>query len=148
MDQNDNTVFDAEAFANTAYEGANDDKYTPVPAKEYVAVAKKHAFRRAKQSTICDLYWALDDQEARDATGMDEPQARQSLFLDLTPSGGLDMGQGKNVQLGKLRTALNVNDPSKPFRFDDLLGKPARIKVEHRIYEGDTFADVKAVTAL
>jgi len=148
------TPFDPAAFASTQYTEANDTKYTPVPAKEYAAVAKipdiSKAFRQTdKGQTIFDVLWEVDDEEARQLTGMPKPTVRQSIFLDMAPNGqGLDMSKGKNVKLGQLREALSLNVPGQPFSFTQIDGRPARITVKHRQYEGDTFADVKEVTKL
>ena len=141
-------TFDPSIFEQQQYTEASDTKYVTVPAAEYPAVIKSHKFRQEKGYTILDLVWAVDDQGARDATGMKEPTVRQSIFLDMTPNGGLDFGKGKNVKLGRLREATGLNQPGQAFSFNMLDGRPARIKVEHRISGEDTFADVKETTRL
>ena len=67
-------------------------------------------------------------------------------MLDLAATGGLDMSEGKNVALGRLREALGLNDPSQSFSFHQLPGLMGRVNVTHRVVGEDTFADVKAVT--
>lgn len=142
------TAFDPESFANTTVTEVNDTKYTPVPEEESPAVIKSIKFRTEKDYLILDVQWAIDSQKAREVTGMKEPTVRQTLFLDRLENGTLDMGKGKNIKLGKLREATGLNTPGQPFNFNMLPGKAARVKVKHRMHEGDTFADVSDVTKL
>ena len=104
----------------------------------------------SKQVTVTDIVYELDDQAARTATGLDTPTVRQSVFLDLTPNGKLDMSKGKNIGLGKLREALGLNDPNKPFSFADLPGRAAIVTVEHTPGKepGDVYANVSKVGKL
>jgi hypothetical protein len=69
-------------------------------------------------------------------------------MLDLTPGGGLDLGKGKNVGLGRLREAVRLNDSSKPFSFAQLPGQAARVTVSHRIDGEDTYSEIKKVAPL
>jgi hypothetical protein len=143
------TVFDPESFAGMSIDQSNDTKFTPVPEGEYPATMKKKEFRPSdKGYLILDLSWAVDDAGAKEVTGMKEPTVRQSIFLDRLENGALDTSKGKNVKLGQLREATGLNVPGQPFNFNMLDGKVARVKVKHRQYEGDTFAEVKEVTKL
>jgi hypothetical protein len=109
-------------------------------------VAKQVDIRTPKESVILDIRWAVDDAGVKEETGLDEPTVRQSIFLDMNESGGLALGKGKNVQLGKLREALGLNDPAKAFSFAQIVGRPARIAVIHDMYNNEPQAKVKAVT--
>ncbi len=77
--------------------------------------------------------------------GRDNVTVRQSIMLDTDESGRLDIGRGKNVSLGRLREAVNKNNPGDAFSFSMLPGLSARVSVSHREYNGDVFAGVSAV---
>lgn len=141
------SVFNPDTFLNTTTTDANETTYTPVPEGEWTAVIKEIKPRAAKESAILDVVWGVDDQAVIDATGMKNPIVRQTVFLDLTEQGGLDKGKGKNVQLGKLREAVGQNQNGKPWQPGMLIGQVAKIKVGHRMYEGEPQAEVKGVAA-
>ena len=63
----------------------------------------------------------------------------------LSDSGGLDMGKGRNVGLGRLREALNLNQPGQSFSFSMIPGRLAKVSVSHRIDGENIYAEVKAV---
>lgn len=65
-------------------------------------------------------------------------------FLDLTADGtGLDNGKGKNNFQRMIREATGLNNPGQPFNWMMLTGKPVKVKVNHREYNGNFFEDVK-----
>jgi len=138
-------MIDPESFMSQTVEGSNSTENIQPPNAEYLAVIDSVKIRTPKSSVILDITWLIDDAsgELAKVTGRDENKVRQSIFLDLTDSGGLDMGQGKNVHLGRLREALGMNEGT--FSFNDLVGKVATIRTEQRMYEGSTFCDVKGV---
>jgi hypothetical protein len=138
--------FDASVFESQQFNDANDTRYVAIPEGEYLALIKEKKFRQEKGYTILDVTWLIDDAGVKEATGMKEPTVRQSIFLDVTQSGGLDFGKGKNVRLGRLREATGLNTPGQPFSFNMLEGRPARISVKHRLHDGETYSDVKEVT--
>lgn len=144
--------FNPDTFLNTETKDANATAYTPVAEGEYTASIKAIKPRVLTDGrAVLDVTWTVDDEGARQETGMAEPSVRQTLWLDTTESGGLDFGKGKNVGLGRLRSALNQNAPGKPWAPGMLVGGVAKIKVGHSIdkRDGETVnADVKAVAPL
>ena len=148
------SAFDVEAFLSSAVTDANSTRTEPVPEGEYMAVAHisddpANPAVRTTQSgkVVLDVQWAIDNAGVKAATGRDDPVVRQSIFLDLDSNGRLDVSKGRNIQLGRLREALNLNTPGVPFKFADISGKVARVLVKHRLdSEGTTWADVKGVT--
>jgi hypothetical protein len=64
-------------------------------------------------------------------------------MLDLTEEGMLATGKGRNVLLGRLREATGLNQSGEPFAFPMLTGRPAKVQVAHRLYEGQIYAEVK-----
>jgi hypothetical protein len=142
------SVFNPDTFMNTSTTDALSTTYTPVPEGEWTAVIKEIKPRVAKEAIILDILWAVDEPEVIQATGMKVPIVRQSIFLDMTESGGLDIGKGKNIGLGKLREALGQNQKGQAWAPGNMLGGVAKIRVAHRMYEDTVQADVKGVTAL
>lgn len=142
------SVFNPDTFMNTTTTDALSTTYTPVPEGEWNAVVKEIKPRQAKEAIILDVLWAVEEPEVIQATGMKVPIVRQSIFLDMTESGGLDIGKGKNIGLGKLREALGQNQKGQAWAPGNMLGGVAKIRVAHRMYEDTIQADVKGVTAL
>lgn len=158
------SVFDPAVLLNMPVTGAMDTRLPAVDAGEYTALVKdvkarsgtySKGERQGQRFVAVDITWTIDDQGVREKTGLDSPQVRQSIMIDLTPGGGFDLGKGKNVGLGKLRAALGMNDPTVPFSFEQLKGRIARVKVTNRVDDrpdsstrGETFADVAQVAAL
>ena len=151
MEEAQGSAFDEDNFMNTEQQGANATEYVPLPEKEVVGLIKDIKFRQAKTSYILDVFWSIDDAEVAEVTGIASPQVRQSIFLDFTEGGSLDMGPGRNVQLGLLRTALNQNDPETAWAPRMLKGQVAKIMIKNRPDKDDPkkiYSDVKAVSPL
>jgi hypothetical protein len=132
-------MFDANQFLDQQYTGALDTKYTPIPEGEYPAIITKIDAREQENTKdpsaqawlVLDITYQIDDAKVKEVTGLPTPTVRQSLFLDRTADGKIDFSKGKNVPLGRLREALGMNDPSKPFRFGDLSGQACVVTVKH-----------------
>jgi hypothetical protein len=143
------SAFNPDTFLNTQTNEANDTVIIPVPEGEHPAAIKAIKPRvLSSGQAVLDIYWTVNSDEAREATGQAEPMVRQSVWLDVTESGGLDFGKGKNVSLGKLRDAVGQNQSGKPWAPGMLIGAAAIVKVVHSIdkRDGETIqADVKAV---
>lgn len=148
------TVFDPKLFGQTEIVGQNDTIRPYIEDGEYPAIVDSYDFRQYDRkdgpgkSTFMDLLWSVDDAKAREVMNREKVLVRQSIGLDLTSDGNLDMGKGRNVNLGRLREALGLNRPGQPFKFDDFVGRTAKIKVTTRKDGDDTYNDVKGVTAL
>jgi hypothetical protein len=144
--------FDAEAFMNSSTTDANSTAYTPVPEGEFQAsVASVTPRVTGTGKALLNLGWKVDDETVRNETGMAEPMVYQTIWLDVTESGGLDTGKGKNVGLGKLRDALGQNKPGQPWSPGMMVGQVAIVRVGHSIDKRDNVtiqAEVKAVAAL
>lgn len=145
------STFDPDTFLNTETNEANDTVFAPIPeGEDYTAAIDKVEPRTAGDKPVLEVTWATTDPRAVEATGMDRPTVRQTIWLDVNEAGGLDTRRGKNVGLGKLRAALNQNTPGAPWRPGMLVGQVAKIKVTHRSGKtpGEVYAGVGAVTAL
>lgn len=148
------SMFDPDSFLHMQVAEANDTKRVPVPVGEYMAVVeevKVRPWQSKKDATqaglALDVTWAIDDQTVREVTGRDKITLRQGIMLDLTEAGGLDMGKGKNIGLGRLRTALGLNTPGQPFAFTMLTGQVGKVNVTHRIDGEDIYDEVKSVAS-
>jgi hypothetical protein len=149
-------VFDPQAFLTQQTDGTMDTRFDPVEVGDYTAVITKVDTRQfqgtkdpSKTYTSMDVTWDIESPEQKAKLGRDTLSVRQSIFLDLNGSGGLDTGKGKNVQLGRLREATGLNTPGRPFTPNDLIGKMAKVNVIHRPGPNDDiFAEVKAVAKM
>ena len=140
-------MFDPDEFLNTSVEGTLDTRSVPVPEGEWLATISGLSTRVVGQDSkpVLDVTWKIEDNEkVAKATGRDVSTVRQTIWLDITESGGLDMSKGKNIQLGRLREAVGQNT-SGPWSASMLEGHTAIVRVEHRTYEGEIYSDVKGV---
>jgi hypothetical protein len=150
-------TFDPTSFLMQETSDQMDTQFTPIPAGEYPALIKKVEARQTQSTkdpsevwTILDITYIIDDQGVREETGLPEPSIRQSLFLDLL-DGKLDTGKGKNVNLGRLREAVGLNEPGQAFTFDALVGQACIVSVKHVPAKDDPeiiYANVGKVAAL
>lgn len=152
------SAFDPQSFLSQQTTDQMDTQYTPIPAGEYPAVVKGIDARQQPSTkdpadtwTILDVTYAIDDQGVRDETGLPEPTIRQSIFLDINEQGTLDTGKGKNVNLGRLREALGLNQSGQAFDFNMLVGQACIVAVKHNPDKNDPdiiYANVAKVAAL
>lgn len=140
------TGFSIDAFQQGSFEGAGDTRRIQLEEKDYVALVEgpfgeegKTRLRATdKGQLILDVMWRLDDPEQRQKLGLEKlPLKRQSIFLDLTPQGGLDMSAYKNSELNRLREAFGLNEDGKPWSFRDFIGKPATVKLKNSANKDD-----------
>jgi hypothetical protein len=142
-------TFDPSTFLNTQYDEALDTSRTPCPVGEYLAIADKVDVRpwAAKDGSSSGLkaviLWDVQDDNVKQLLGYDKVVVPQEQMLDLTETGGLDMGKGKNVGLGRIREALDLNTPGQPFAFSMIQGRMAKVMVSHRAVGEDLYAEVK-----
>lgn len=146
------STFDPDMFMNSQTTDANDTTLVPVPVGDYPASVKEVVAGTAGDKPVLNVTWTINDQAARDATGMENPTVRQTIWLDIDEAtGGLQTTRGKNVGLGKLRAALNQNQPGQPWAPGMLKGQAAIVKVTHRADKDDAsiqYAQIAAVTAM
>lgn len=147
------STFNPDLFMQSQVSEANSTTLLPIPVGEYAGVIKSVATRVVGPNArvVMDVVWGIDDASVVAATGIDNPTCRQSVWLDVTESGGLDMSSGKNVGLGRLREALGQNVKGKPWSPTMLVGAPAKVKIDHTTDKNDSsivYANVVAVTKL
>lgn len=146
-------MFTPEQFLDMQVTESNDTKVIPVPAGEYMAVVKEVKSRvwtskkdPSMSGVTLDLVWTIDDANVKALLGREEVNVKQGIMLDLTDAGGLDMGKGRNIGLGRVREACGLNQPGQPFSATMLTGRMAKVSVKHRIDGENLYAEVSAVT--
>lgn len=147
-----------EEFLNTTTSDALDDRLDPCPPGEWTAIAgapevAEFTYRRGEREGQTGyrmiIKWDIQDEEAKQAVDRETLSVTQSLLLDLNETNdGLDMGKGKNIGLGQIRTALGQNEPGKEWSPAMITGQMAKLKIKADIYDGRPTADVQAVTAV
>lgn len=147
-------MFDANTILNMQIEGATSTQLVPVPIGEYTATVSKLeprvVTRQDGSSTpIVRVVWMISDPGVQAVTGREQNYVQQDLWLDMLPSGALDMSPGANIALGRLREAVGQNNPGQPWAFTRLIGQTARILVDHRTDDaGNVYPQVRRVSAL
>ncbi|MCZ6775840.1 MAG: hypothetical protein O7D34_05230 [Ignavibacteria bacterium] len=151
-------TFDPASFLMQETSDQMDTQFVLIPAGEYPAMIKTVAARQQQNPadpailwTILDVTYAIDDAGVREETGLPEPTIRQSIFLDLGADNKLDAGKGKNVNLGRLREAVGLNQPGQAFSFGALVGQACVVAVKHTPDKKDpeiTYANVNKVASL
>ena len=147
------STFDPAVFLNQQFDQANDTRVIPCPAGETLGLADKVEIvpwtsrDQTKSGLKARVLWDVQDDAIRTVCGRDKVLVPQDIMLDLTESGDLDMGKGKNVRLGRLREALGLNQPGQPFAFGMIQGQLGKINVKHRPGDDpeDIFAEVDRV---
>lgn len=150
--------FDVNAFLNETIDGELDTKIIPIPEGEHMAqigtgdkdvdVSRGISPKNNKPWMRLDVRMKLTDPNLAASLQREEVTARYSIMLDLNEAGKLDMRPQRNVNLGKLRDAVNQNRPG-PWSFLNLKGNPIKVKIKQRKADdgSDTvYSDVVAVT--
>lgn len=143
--------FDPATFLNTTVEEVNDTKIVPCPAGEYLALADKIDIKTwstkdgSRSGVKLDVLWDIQDDNVKALLGRDKVTVGQTVMLDTSDSGTLDMGKGKNIGLGRLREALELNVNGQPFSFPMITGRLAKVMVTHRIDGEDIYAEIRRV---
>jgi hypothetical protein len=149
-------MFNAQQFLQTAVNEANSTRLKPAPAGEYIGIIQpivEDSFKSGTSPKTNEVWARLDlkvevsgDPRIKEACGLPSKAIRAGIMLDLTDAGGLDMSEGSNITLGRLREATGLNRPGQPFSFNDLGGKLVKISVTHRPDQKDAsivYEDVK-----
>ncbi len=116
-------MFNATDFLNSTVSGPMSTSIPPVPEGEWRAMVddsdKFVEFREVNTRNgprpIATIWFSIVDDACRAQLGRDTVRIKHDIWLDLTPSGSIDTGEGKNVKLGQLRAALGQNDGSWSF---------------------------------
>lgn len=135
-------MFDPNSFLDSEVKDANSTTTVPVPIGEYQGVVKDVSISSGTSKDTgnpwarLNVVWTVEDENVKALLGRKEVTTRQAFLLDITETGALDMGTGKNVRLGRLREALGLNEKGKAFSMRMLTGRMGKIAVKHETYEG------------
>lgn len=147
-------MFNPDDFLNSTVTGVLATRRPPMPEIEEATLLIKDLNARMtggdNPQPVLDVTMVVDEQVARDVTGMTEPTVRYGCWLDLTPEGDLDMSEGKNIQLGRLREAVGQNQDGVAWQPSQLLGQVLRGKITQRPDKNDPetiYNDVVAIKA-
>ena len=151
------SAFDPKAFLDVQVMEQGSVVSVPIPIGEKLAVVEKVDTRAwqskdgQKSGIALDVTWIIDDAETKKTLGRDKVTITQGIMIDLTESGTIDMGKGRNIVLNRTRDAVGLNEAGKPFSFRMLEGKVAKVVIGHRPSErpqdppGTVFSDVVGV---
>jgi hypothetical protein len=128
-------MFDTNTFLQTTFTEENSTRREPIPVGEYQAsVENVKPDVTQNGAALLRVTWKLQDFTHDEINGR---LVDQTIWLDLTPGGALDMAKGKNTGLGRLREACGQNQPGKPWQPGMLLGAQATVSVTHRADKED-----------
>lgn len=97
-----------------------------------------------------NLPWSIQDATVLASLGRDSLTIYQQIVLDTAENGALDWGKDRNIQLGRVRKAVNQNNPGA-WNVSNLKGAgPALVKVTHETFKRRDGSEGKAarVTAV
>ncbi len=152
-------MFDPNEFLNETVTGQLDTKIIPVPENMsgdgYLGLVEKVDVRQwvkkddpSISGLALDILWEIQDENIKTEVARDKVIVKQGIMLQLTESGQLDMSKGKNVPLGKLREALDMNKPGEPFNFNMIVGRMGKLFVSHRVVGENVYAEVGRVEGM
>lgn len=143
--------FDPDQFMHETYTDANATREAPLPEGEYLGTISKVNPPRQTQNgyVLMEVNFLVEHPELSDEIGRTKSTARYTIFLDMTDKGTLDFGNGKNVNLGRLRSAVGQNEPGQPWSPSQLEGQQATIRVKHTADKNNPeiiYTDVRGVS--
>lgn len=151
------SAFDPDNFLDSSTTEEGSTYSSPIPPGEYDAIVKEVSKPRSIDGKdgnpryLTDITWELVNVSASvmEEVGRDQLTVRQTVWLDLTSQGQLDMGKGKNIGLNQVRDALGQNKPGQPWSPKNMIGaSPAKLMIGQRPDRNDPtrlYADVKRV---
>jgi hypothetical protein len=130
------------------------ERRAPLPVGDYTGVigdVKARAWSSQKDTSKSGIAWDVPivlDVPAELQTELGLPptlNVKDSIMLDLTEAGGLDMGKGKNGRLRTYREALDMNKPGESFSARKMTGGIVRVKISHELYQDNIMERVAGV---
>ena len=132
-------MFDPESFLHTTTTESDSTRREPVPVGDYTAVIESIKPDVTQNGApLLRVNWRLADPRYPDVEGR---LIDQTIWLDVTEAGSLDRSKGKNIGLGRLRTAVGQNNPGQSWSPAMLIGQVALVSVSHRADKND--ADIQ-----
>lgn len=134
--------FDPQAFLDVTMEESL-EKREILPVGDYTAVigeVASRAWQGKKDPTMSGIAWDIPltlDIPVELQANLGLPSTlnlKDSIMLDLTESGTIDTGKGKNGRLRMYREATNMNQPGQAFSARKLQGQVITVKIGHDIW--------------
>lgn len=145
-------TFDPQQFLDTNITDANSTQFIPIPEGDYnmistdVQVRPWNSRDGTSSGLALDIKYEVDDAGVKELLGRDKVTVKQGIMLDLNAGGGISTEKGRNVQLGRLREAMDLNKPGEPFNFRMLAGRVVKGHIKSRVADdGQIYNDVTAV---
>lgn len=145
-----NFAFDPEQLVTLSTEGEMSTKLPHIPEGEYQAVIEsiKGATVGDENKPVLNVRVLVDDPKAMEATKLEKPFSKKTVWLDITDEGQLDMSEGKNVDLGRLREAVGQNTAGSwtPIMLE---GQRVTVLIGNRVDKnsGDIYDEVRRFSA-
>lgn len=151
------SAFSPEAFLDATITEPT-VKRPPLPVEfDYTAVIGQITSREwtgkadpTKSGIALDIPLTLEipaEVQASLGLSMSTIQMKDSIMLDLTPNGMIDNSPGKNRRLRVYREALDMNKPGDVFSPRKMEGQAVKVKIVHKMWEGEIVENVGGVTA-
>lgn len=158
-------AFDPSVFLNQTVSGPMSTSIKPCPEGDFPAVISsqdgwleirdaeiKKGLRAGQTMYIARVLFEIQSEDAKLATGRDKVLVPYDCILDFkNGTMELDTSEGKNVNLGRLRTALDQNADNQ-WNWGKLKGcGPVTVKVAHRSDERnpeDKYAEIRRVSKI
>lgn len=147
MSEKDLSGFDADTFLDGAVSGEMQTKIDPIPVgDQYKGTIDNIEARKLDPtpkspngSLVIEVTWLIDAPDVAAALNRQKLTSRQSIFVDVTSTGALDLSKNKNVSLGRLREALGQNKPGEKWSPRNLVGAgPCLLSIQHRPDKNDS----------
>lgn len=130
------------------------ERREPLPVEDYTAVigdVKSVAWNSkdgSKSGVKLDVPLTIDIPATLQAS-LELPatlQIRDSIMLDLTDNGNIDMSKGKNNRLRQYREACDMNKVGDVFSPRKMTGQVIKVHVTHELYNGNILEKIGAVS--
>lgn len=147
------SAFDPQAFLDASIDTPL-ERRNPLPVGDYRGVIGEVTARQwtGKEDTSkTGIAWDVPitiDVPAELQSALELPptlNVKDSIMLDLTPSGTIDASKGKNGKLRTYREALDMNKPGDVFNARKMQGQLVTVRIKHREYAGNIQEDVAGV---
>ena len=145
-------AFDLQQFTDTAYEDAFESEYTLIPEGEYVVnitdLEAKPGALEDQKSVMLTLKLSVNDDAVKQLMSRDPYIWNYVVFCDVNDDWQLVYGKNQNLELGRIRKALRMNNPGKPFSIANLIGSDdMRVQVTHKTQKKDPSKTMAIITA-
>jgi len=146
-------MFDAASFASQSLKNESAEKTIPCPLGGYPMTIEKIEFRSWEKDDMSgvsmDVLLEVNSPEAQEACQSDKVLVKHGCRIDTIEVDGklcIDDNPLRNVDLGRLRRAVGLNDPGEDFTPEMLIGRQVFGVVSHRPDKDDPetlYAEVK-----